>query len=77
MRVKWTHPLGGASITHYIVHYNDSTTEKSEYVDVFSSCDITNLTNGPNYNIWVEAMSSHLSEVSDVMTVTLSKNMLS
>ena len=79
VRVEWTHPLGGATITHYIVHYNDSSTEKSEYVAVFSnssSCDITNLINGPNYNIWVEAMSSHLSGVSVVMTITLSKNML-
>ena len=77
VRVEWIHPSGGATVTGYVVHYSDSTSENSKHVAASSSSsDISNLNYGPSYNVWVESTSGHLSGVSNYMNITLSENVL-
>ena len=74
VRVKWSKPSGGASVTGYVVHYFDGTTNRSKNVIASTtSSNITNLTKGPTYTISVEATSKHLSGESANMSITLSK----
>ena len=74
VRVQWSQPSGGATVTGYVVHYSDSGTERSKNVTASgTSSDITNLTDGPTYMITVEVTSKHLSGESDDKTITLSK----
>ena len=70
VRVEWSQPSGGATVTGYVVHYSDGDTDRNESVAANStSYDITDLTSGLTYTISVEATSEHLSGVSDnVMT---------
>ena len=72
VRVTWSPPSGGATVTGYVVHYiggNKMRTEPSSS----TSTDITGLTNGYTYAISVEATSQHLSGESERMTITLSE----
>ena len=74
VRVEWSPPSGGASVTGYVVHYFDGTTNRSKNVIASTtSSNITNLTKGQTYTISVEATSEHLSGESDNMSITLSK----
>ena len=72
VRVTWSPPSGGATVTGYVVHYRGSgsvgmMTEPSSS----TSTDITGLTSGAPYAISVEATSQHLSGESGVMIITL------
>ena len=70
VRVEWSQPSGGATVTGYVVHYSDGDTDRTESVAANStSYNIRDLTSGLTYTISVEATSEHLSGVSDnVMT---------
>ena len=73
VRVEWSQPAGGATVTGYVLHYSDAITKRSNNVNISTtSSDITNLTNGATYMMTVEATSEHLSGESDNMTITLS-----
>ena len=59
-------------MTGYVVHYSDGVTNMTESVPASStSLLITNLTNCYNYTFLVEALSEHLSEISDVPILEL------
>ena len=76
VRVEWSQPSGGATVTGYVVHYSagDTNGTESVYVAAFStSYNITNLTSGLTYTFSLEATSEHLSGVSDDKTVTICK----
>ena len=70
VRVEWSQPSGGASVTGYTVHYSDGSTDRSMSASSISA-DITGLTNGRTYSISVEAASEHLSGQSETMTIAL------
>lgn len=66
--VEWSHPLGGATVTGYVIHYTDGTIERSMSLAASStSTNITGLINDRTYGISVEATSVQLSGVSHVM----------
>ena len=72
VRVTWSPPSGGATVTGYVVHYrtgssNGTKNEPSTSIHTF----LTGLTSGTTYTISVEATSHHLSGESEEMTVTL------
>ena len=73
IRVTWSPPSGGATVTGYRVHYSSDGDEG--YVHRNSSdttADIENLMNdGRTYTISVEAQSQHLSGESNTMNVPL------
>ena len=70
--VAWVQPSGGATVTGYVVHYSDGTTDRMKSVAASStSTDITGLTSGLTYTISVEATSQHLSGESDDVDITL------
>ena len=72
VRVEWSQPSRGATVTGYVVHYSDGDTDRNESVAANStSHDTTDLTSGLTYTISVEATSEHLSGVSDEMDITL------
>ena len=72
VRVEWSQPSGGASVTGYTVHYSDGSTDRSMSVAASStSADITDLVNGHTYSISVEATSEHLSGESATQNITL------
>ena len=74
VRVTWSPPSGGATVTGYVVHYIGGGSVGTETVPSSSaSTDITGLTIGPTYTISVEGTSQHLSGESGVMTITLSE----
>ena len=59
-------------MTGYVVHYSDGVTNMTESVSAsFTNILITNLTNCYNYTFFVEALSEHLSEISDVHILEL------
>ena len=59
-------------MTGYVVHYSDSTTDRTESVAASStSTDITGLTSGLTYTISVEATSEHLSGESEERTIAV------
>ena len=72
VRVEWSQPSEGATVTGYVVHYSDGDTNRTDNVAASStSSDITHLTSGLTYTISVEATSQHLSGESDEWTLTL------
>ena len=72
MRVEWSQPSGGATVTGYVVHYSDGDTDRNESVPASSSSSlITGLTNCITYTFSVEAISEHLSGESDILTIEL------
>ena len=75
VRVMWSAPSGGATVTGYVVHYRTGSS-----VGTLSSSstttDITGLTNGLTYTISVEATSLHLSGESGEMMITLRESVL-
>ena len=74
VRVTWSPPSGGATLTGYVVHYRGGGSVGTETKPPSStSTDITGLTNGFTYTISVEATSQHLSGESGVMTISLSE----
>ena len=74
VRVTWSPPSGGATVTGYVVHYIGSGSVGTETEPSSStSTDITGLTSGATYTISVEATSQHLSGESKEMTITLSE----
>lgn len=60
----------------YVVHYRDDNTgiEKSIAAASSSTSDITDLTRDHSYTLKVEAISEHLSGISDSATVTVGKH---
>ena len=71
VRVEWSQPSGGASVTGYTVHYssNGVTNSVSGLPSSATSRDITGLTNCGTYSISVEATSEQLSGESDPLTL--------
>ena len=62
VRVEWSQPSGGATVTGYVVHYSDGDTDRNESVPASSTSSlITGLTINITYNFSVEATSEHLS----------------
>ena len=69
VRVEWSQPSGGASVTGYVVHYSNGVTNSvSGLPPTFTSYEITGLING---RALVEATSEHLSGESETMTIVL------
>ena len=69
VRVEWIQPSEGGSVTGYVVHYSDGSTDRSMSAAVSStSADITGLANGRIYFISVEATSEQLSGESEPLT---------
>lgn len=74
LRVEWSQPLGGARVNGYVVHYRDDNTGIEKSVPASSTTsDITDLTRDHSYTLKVEAISEHLSGVSESATVTVGK----
>ena len=74
VRVSWTPPSGGATVTGYVVHYRTSSSLRMKDISSSStSTDITGLTTSATYIVSVEATSQHLSGESEKMTITLSE----
>ena len=73
VRVEWSQPSGGASVTGYTVHYssNGVTNSISGLPSTSTSHEITGLTNVRTYSISVEATTQQLSGVSEIMTIAL------
>ena len=68
----WSQPSGGATVTSYIVHYNDGAPETSGALSaLLTSYDIERLARGAMLTISVEATSQHLSGESEEMPFTL------
>ena len=73
VRVEWSQPPGGASVTGYVVHYSDGSTDVGSMSAAASStsADITGLvSDGRTYSISVEATSEQLSGESDTVDIT-------
>ena len=72
VRVMWSPPSEGATVTGYIIHYKTGGSVGTE-ADPSSSTStvISGLTNGATYTISVEATSQHLSGESEEMTIKL------
>ena len=72
VRVEWSQPSEGATVTGYVVHYSDGTTDRMKSVAASStSTDIPSLSSGRTYTISVEATSSQLSGESEVVTIAV------
>ena len=73
VRVEWSQPSGGASVTGYVVHYssNGVTNSIPGLSPTSSSYEIADLINGRIYSISVEATSAQLSGESEPMTIVL------
>ena len=78
VRVEWSQPSEGATVTDYVVHYSDGDTDRTESVAASStSSDITHLTSGFfTYTISVEATSQQLSGESDEWTTIVTPGKL-
>ena len=75
--VAWVQPSGGATVTGYVVHYSDGTTDRTKSVAASStSTDISSLSSGRTYTISVEATSSQLSGESEVVTIAVGECIL-
>ena len=72
VRVMWSPPSGGATVTGYVVHYRTGSSDEMSKPLSSTSTDITDLTDGLMYTISVEATSQHLSGESEEMTISLS-----
>ena len=74
VRVEWSQPSGGATVTGYVVHYSDGDTDRNESVPASSTSSlITGLTINITYNFSVEATSEHLSGESGSCTIVIGK----
>ena len=72
VRVEWSQPSGGATVTGYVVHYSDGDTDRNESVPASSTSSlITGLTDGLNYTFSVEATSHYLSGLSCPVNIIL------
>ena len=72
VRVEWSQPSGGASVTGYTIHYSDGSSDSFMSVGASStSACITGLTDGHTYSISVEATSEQLSGESATRDITL------
>ena len=71
VRVMWSPPSGGTTVTGYVVHYRTGSSVENQ-PSSSTSTNITDLTSGATYTISVEATSQHLSGESEEMTITLS-----
>ena len=72
VRVIWSPPSAGATVTGYVVHYKTATSVRTKSVAQFlTSSFLTGLTHGFTYTISVEATSQHLSGESEEMNITL------
>ena len=68
VRVEWSQPSGGATVTGYVVYYSDGDTDRNESVPASSTSSlITGLSIYITYNFSVEATSEHLSGESEVV----------
>ena len=75
VRVEWSQPSGGATVTGYVVHYSDGDTDRIESVPASSTSSlITGLTNCISYTFSVEATSEHLSGESESLTIELGEH---
>ena len=74
VRVMWSPPSGGATVTGYVVHYRTCSCDGNQTFEssASTSTDITGLTDGLIYTISVEATSQHPSGKSEEMTISLS-----
>ena len=73
VRVMWSAPSGGTTVTGYVVHYRTNSSVVTKSSCSSTSTDITGLTSGATYTISVEATSQHLSGESEKMTIELSE----
>ena len=75
VRVGWSQPSRGATVTGYNIHYssNGVTNSISGLPSTSTSHEITGLTNGRIYSISVETTSEHLSGESNPMTIVVCK----
>ena len=73
VRVEWSQPSGGASVTGYNIHYSNNGVTNSALglSSTSTSFNITGLTNGRTYSISVEATSELLSGESETEPITL------
>ena len=77
--VGWVQPSEGATVTGYVVHYSDGTTDRMKSVaasSTITSTDISSLSSGRTYTISVEATSSQLSGESEVVTIAVGECIL-
>jgi len=73
LRVTWSQPLAGATIISYRVHYSGGD-DLGDIESFTTSVDLDGLiTDGRVYTISVEALSLHLSGVSESVDVVMSK----
>ena len=79
VRVEWSQPSGGASVTGCVVHYssNGVTNSIPGLPPTSTSYEITGLTNGRIYSISVEATSEQLSGESEPTTIVVCKSIFS
>ena len=72
VRVEWSQPSGGATVTGYVVHYSSNGVTPLGLPSTSTSHEITGLVNdGRTYSISVEATSEQLSGESATMAITL------
>ena len=71
VRVEWSQPSGGATVTGYVVHYSYGDTESVPASSTSSL--ITGLTINITYNFSVEPTSEHLSGESGSCTIVIGK----
>ena len=74
VRVEWSQPPGGASVTGYTVYYSSNGVyiwSMSGLPSSATSREITALTDGRTYSISVEATSEQLSGESATVDITL------
>lgn len=73
LRVTWTSPIIGATVTGYVIHYRSGVIDSSleNLLPTSTTADITGLISGGTYTVSVEAVSIHLSGESAGMTITL------
>ena len=74
VRVEWSQPSGGATVTGYVVHYSDGDTDRTESVPASSTSSlITSLVLNFTYKFSVEAKSEHFSGESQTQQITLTQ----
>ena len=73
VKVTWSPPSGGATVTGYVVHYRTGSSVGTKTPTTSTSTFLTGLTSGATYTISVEATSQHLSGESEEMTLSLSE----
>ena len=72
VRVKWSPPSEGATVTGYVIHYKTATSVRNKSVSQnFTGTFLLSLIRGATYIISVQATSQHLSGESEEMNITL------